>query len=263
MKITDVLNESIVTNGNDFVAYCIVVAEEYRELPTYDEDVASLWKEVASHNEKMLGKIMKKVDIQYTSRDPYKNQKEMMYDIIVNNRMKIFKTPSDDDHPGLTGVENDILRAVHDFVGHHLPNEKEFAKMLAKDNYEKTPNYKDYRFSKNSFTVRGEINTYLTHTKLLPKRLKPVFFTEIVGQICTYFTTGDYTDNKVAIMKGIDFDNIGKFTDNELSNRKARYKQILDDDSVEKFKTKLGAFDKSNIKWNLLSRGEGQKRKKD
>jgi hypothetical protein len=38
---------------------------------------------------------------------------------------------------------------------------------------------------------------------------------------------------------------------------------MLDDDGVDKFKTKVGTFDKSNIKWNLLSRGEGQKRKKD
>jgi hypothetical protein len=90
-----------------------------------------------------------------------------------------------------------------------------------------------------------------------------VFFTEIVGQICTYFVTGNYTDNKVAIMHGIDFDNIGKFTDEELNNRKMRYKRLLDDDSVDKFKTKIGIFDKSKIRWNLLSRGEGQKRKKD
>lgn len=263
MKINDIINESIVTNGNDFVAYCIVVAEEYKELPEYDENAAELWKRVASHNEKMLAKIMKKVDIQYTDKDPYKNQKDMMYDIIVNRRMRIFKTPSDDSHPGLNAVENDILRAVHDFVGHHLPNGKKFAKFLYNQNYEKTPEYNRFRFDKNNFTVRGEMNTYLSHTKLLPKELKPVFFTEIVGQICTYFATGDYTNNKVAIMQGIDFDNVGKFTNDELTNRKMRYKEMLEDDGVEKFKTKLGTFDKSNIKWNLLSRGEGQKRKKD
>lgn len=264
MKINDILlKEAIETHGNDFVAYCIVVAEEFKELPKLDKDALSLWEEVALHNEKMLSKIFKQVSIEYTNKDPYKNQKDMMYDIIVNRRMRIFKTESDDDHPGLSAVENDILRAVHDFIGHHLPNEKEFAQFLSKNNFNKTPEYKDFRFSRNNFTVRGEMNTYLTHTKLLPKRLKPVFFTEIVGQICTYFVTGHYTENKVAIMQGIDFDKVGKFTSTELNNRKERYREMLDDSGIEKFHTKIGDFSKDSIRWNLLSRGEGQKRKKD
>jgi len=263
MKIKDVLNEAVEVHGNELVAYCIVVAEEFKKLPYLDEDALPLWQAVAEHNNKMLSKILKKVRIEYTSRDPYKTQKDMMYDIIVNNRMKIFKTPSDESHPGLSAVENDILRTVHDFIGHHLPNEKEFAKFLAKNNFEKNPNYKTYRFSKNSFTVRGEMNTYLTHTKLLPKKLKPVLFTEIVGQICTYFVTNDFTDNKVAVMKGIDFDKVGMFTDKNLTIRKERYRTMLDDDSIEKFKTELGDYDKSTIRWNLLSRGEGQVRKRD
>jgi len=257
------LKEAIEAHGEELVAYCIVVAEEYVKLPNLEMRALKAWEDLLEHNEKMLQKILKKVNIIYTKEDPYKNQREMMYDIIKNNTMRIFKTPSDDSHPGMTAAENDVFRALHDFVGHHLPNQKEFVKYLAKHNIKSTSdeNFKKYRFNKNSFTVRGEMNTYFSHGKLLSDKVKPALFTEIVGQICTYFTTGDFTVNKVAFMDGVDYNKLGKFTDPKLTQRKEKYLELLKDDSVEKFDTELGTFSKSSIRWNLLSRGEGQTRK--
>lgn len=257
------LMEAIEENGNGLVAYCIVVAEEYIKMPDFDQEAMDAWVKVITHNEKMMKKIMKSVNVEFVDGDPYRNQKDMMYDIIKNNRLKIFKTPNDDAHPGMSGRENDILRTVHDYLGHHLPNEKEFAKFLAKNNVKQGDDaYKKFRFSKNNFTVRGEMNTYITHGKLLPADLRPVLFTEIVGQICTYFSTGNYTVNKVGIMDGIDFKRVGLFTSSELSKRKAMYKELLDNSEVDSFKTQFGTFDKSSINWSLLSRGEGQKNKR-
>ena len=265
MRIDELLNvaltEGIEVNGNEFVAYCIVVAEQYVDMPKVDPKALVLWNDVIEHNEKMLMKILKSVNIEYTSNDPYKNQNEMMYDIIVNNRLQIFKTPSDDAHPGMTAFENDIFRTVHDFIGHHLPNTKEFSKFLAKNNNKQNDEFRNFRFKRNNFTVRGEINTYISHGKLLPEKLRPVLFTEIIGQICTYFITNNFTENKVGIMNGIDFKKIGLFTDSNLEKRKMYYIEKLNDSGVNSFKTRLGKFDKDNIRWNLLSRGEGQVRK--
>ena len=258
------LMEAIEENGNGLVAYCIVVAEEYTKMPAMDPNALDLWLRVITHNEKMLKRILKSVDIEFTDEDPYRTQKDMMYDIIKNKRLKIFKTPNDDAHPGMSARDNDIFRAVHDFLGHHLPNVKDFTQFLSKNkNMTKDDEaYKQFRFARNNFTVRGEMNTYISHGKLLPEELRPVLFTEIVGQICTYFVTGNYTVNKVGVMKGIDFKRIGLFTDSELSKRKEEYRKLLDDDSVKEFKTQLGTFNKETIKWNLLSRGEGQKNKR-
>lgn len=258
MKINDILNESIETHGTDFVAYCIVIAEEYNKLPKLDPEVETLWEDVALHNEKMLKRILSKVNVIFTKDDPYKNQREMMFDILINKQLKIFKT-QDDSHPSLSDYENDIFRTVHDYLGHYLPNAKEFSKFLAKNNINKPQGniFKSIRFSKNSFTVRGEINTYLSHIKLLPEKLHPVLFTEIVGQICTYFITNDYTINKVAIFNGVDFKNIGNFTTDKLTKRKAMFKSFLDDENINEFETKIGIINKNNIRWNLLSRGEG------
>lgn len=257
------LMEAIEENGNGLVAYCIVVAEEYLKMPEFDSKALESWTKVIAHNEKMLKKIMTSVHIEFTDVNPYRTQKDMMYDIIKNNRLKIFKTEDEDAHPGMTAEENNILRAVHDFLGHHLPNEKEFAQYLLKNNVGQNDEaYKKFRFSKNNFTVRGEMNTYITHGKLLSAELRPVLFTEIVAQICTYFATGDYTVNKVGIMDGVDFKRVGLFTDSELTRRKAKYKQLLDNDNVDTFKTAFGTFGKSKIYWNLLSRGEGQKNKR-
>lgn len=262
--VESIIQESIDVHGEELVAYCIVVAEQYKGMPAFDPSVVELWEQLLSHNKKMMMKILKNVSVEFTAHDPYKNQKQMMMDIIKNNRIQIFKTPNDDAHPGMSAEENDIFRFIHDYLGHYLPNEKSFAKYLAKNNINKPddPKLNAFRFSSHNFTVRGEMNTYLSHAKILSDKVAPVLFTEIVGQICTYFATGDYTDNKVGIMQGIDFKNIGKFTDQALENRKIKYHKLLMDENIGKFRTTLGIFDKSKIRWNLLSRGEGAKRSK-
>ena len=260
-QLNNILKEGIVVSGNDLAAYCLVVAEEYINMPMLDKSVIGKWDELIQHNNKMLPRILSGVDIIFTATDPYPNQREMMYDILVNKRMKIFKTESDDSHIGMSASDNNTLRAVHDYLGHYKPLESSFKRFMKDANVKSTKDekFKKLRFSKNSFTVRGEMNTYISHSKLLPDNLKPVLFTEIVGQICTYFTTGNFTDNKVGIMKGIDFDNIGFFTNRKLETRMARYSELLSDNNVSEIPTKIGKINKDTLRWNVLSRGEGQK----
>lgn len=257
MLIKELL-ESVSEHGYRLAAYCIVVAELWKDAPLFDPTVAHLWAELAEHNETMLKRIMSGVNIEFTDEDPYKNIKHMMFDIIKNKRLKIFKS-TEDSHPGLSPEENNFLRSIHDYLGHYLPNKKDIEKFL-KDTDITDPDdkrLKSFRLKSHSFSVRGEMNTYLTHSKLLPKRLKAVLFSEIVAQISTYFVTNNYTQNKVVILDGIDFDNVGKFTDPKLEERKNHFINLLKDESVKSF-DKLGTVNKSELKWSLLSFGSGK-----
>lgn len=243
MKLEQILTEGVVAHGNELLAYVIVVAEEYAYLPKVRPSDLKHWEALISHNNKMLPRIMSDVDVVFTTEDPYKNQREMMYDIIVNKRMKIYATTDDGSqegaHPGMSADDNNILRAVHDYLAHYGPNAQWFKHFLKTNNIKdvKSKKLKTVRFQRNSFTVRGEMNTFVTHAKLAPKSAAPALFTEIVGQICTYFVTNNYTENKAAVMHGIDYQNIGRFTDITLENRKLEYKAMLDDPEIKTIKT--------------------------
>lgn len=269
MRLSDVvLREGVRVHSYEFLAYVIVVAEEFHRLPKVDPDEVWRWEELVAHDDRMLPRVAGSVDIEFVTSDPYKNQREMMFDIIVNKRMKIYQTTPDESqegsHPGMTDRQNDIFRAVHDYVGHFAPNVQKVADYIATHNIASPddPKYKELRFDRNSFTVRGEMNTFVTHSRLAPPSAIPALFTEIVGQICTYFVTNDFTVNKVAVIDGIDYRNIGKFTSLELETRKRDYMRLLNDSSVETIDIQIPGvtIDKSKIRWNLLSRGEGQTR---
>lgn len=254
------LNESIVVNGNELIAYCFVVAEEYTKMPAFDESEMWRWEAMVAHNEKLLPMVLSKVKVEYVEDDPYPSMKAMMYDMIVNRRMKIYKSGEGSYHPGIKPQENDQLRTVHDYFGHFSKNAKNFKAFLEKNGIKdgKDGKIAEYRFSGNNFTVRGEMNAYLTHAKLAPEAAKPALFQEIVGQICTYFTTGDYTSNKVGVLKGVDIKNIGRFTDQSLEKRKQKYMRDLEDENVRVIKTEIGTIPKTEINYGMLSRGEAQ-----
>ena len=164
MRMNDILNEAIVENGTGLVAYCIVVAEEYAKLPMVDKSKVPLWFDLVAHNSKMADKILSKLDVEFTEEDPYKTQKEMLYDIVINKKLKIFK--SKDASLVISDEENNIGRVVHDYLGHYLPNHKAFVELVSK-NAVTSKAYSEFRFKSHSFTVRGELSTYLTHSKLL------------------------------------------------------------------------------------------------
>lgn len=269
MRLSDViLREGVRVHSYELLAYVMVVAEEFAKLPKVNPDDVWRWEELIAHDDRMLPRVANKVKIEFVTGDPYKNQREMMYDIIVNKRMKIYQTEDDGGqegaHPAMTNRQNDVFRAVHDYVGHFGPNAQKVADYIAQHNITGVddPKYKELRFDRNSFTVRGEMGTFVTHARLAPPAAIPALFTEIVGQICTYFVTNNFTVNKVAVINGIDYRNLGHFTDTELELRKRKYMKMLNDPSIESIELEIPGVvvDKKAIRWNLLSRGEGQTR---
>ena len=267
----DIITEAVSENGNGLLAYICVVAEEFHKLKKYNPKYEENWKSLITSDAKFMKQVLSKVKIEYVQFDPYGNQREMMFDILMNNTLQVYATIDGDknqegSHPQMTNSENNVFRAVHDYIGHYNPNSKKFKKFVTDNRITSTEDskFKSYRFTSHSFTVRGEMNTFLTHSKTVSPKAVPALFTEIIGQICTYFVTRNFTFNKVDIIKSIDFKNIGMFTSPELKKRKQNYINLLEDDSIESFKLNFGNVNivKNTIKWNLISRGEGIKHKK-
>jgi len=73
-----------------------------------------------------------------------------------------------------------------------------------------------------------------------------------------FFATNNFTNNKVAVFKGVDFKNVGRFTDQKLEARKQEILKDLNNPDVLEIRL-IGypPMKKSKIRWDLLSRGEG------
>jgi hypothetical protein len=176
--------------------------------------------------------------------DPAMMVRYMLYDMLVNKRLRIFSGHA--DHPSFTPKENVIFRTVHDFYTHAklLKPFKEGLEVLMREHKGKiTPEdlktlLPRINLSKegnigHSFTMRGEFNAYSTHSKIAPPEAKPALFTEIVGQVCYYNVVGSFPTQKASIMTGFDFDNVGKFTDKSHERRYAELLQAINSGSPE------------------------------
>lgn len=254
------LAEGVEVHGKELFAYAIVVAEAYAEAPMVEDEAVEAWRKIIQSNEKLAKRAFRKLDVEYVVEDPYGSVNDVIADIMINNHLYVYKTPSEDSHPGWSANENNVFRAIHDALSHAGGNSKSFRKFLKKYAIK---NSKDARIRKftslsHNFTVRGEMNSYNAHRQMIPPDAAGVLFTEIVGQICTYFVTGDYTDNKVAILEGFDYVKIGKV----YGKRHIRMQEILDDfenSEAPYVQTKVNGIKlyKNKIRWKMLSHGTG------
>jgi hypothetical protein len=133
-------------------------------------------------------------EMMYIPKQPYDSMSQMKEDVTKNG---ILKTSIDySDHPVFSLEDNIVFRTVHDYIVHIL--------------------------GKKEFGRKGEIQSYNLHTKLVPREAVPALFTEVVGQASVAVVTGDFPVQKIAVLKGFDYYNIGyvegyKVKDKELS----------------------------------------------
>jgi hypothetical protein len=260
MRLREILSEGIVVHGIELFAYTVTIAEMYDALPEFEEDAVPAWEALVQSNDKLAQRILGDIDVEYYDENPYpkfnsNTYDDIIHDVLVNHKLKVFKTP-DNTHPGMSAGQNDLFRALHDVIGHIGGNSQDFFSHLLKKEAGKVSG--SFMPTSSGFTVRGEMNTYITHSKMVPAIAVPALFTEIVGQISYYFTTGSYTNNKVAIMQGIDFKNIGVLN-GSANERMQEIIQQMNDDSVSSIQTSIPGvtIDKSKIRWKLLSVGTG------
>lgn len=235
------LDEDVpIRNASHLAAYAITVAEAYDALPRLDPSAVPLWQAFAVQNEEvMLRKIgASGIKVEYMPNDPYEHLTDdprmmvryMLWDMVVNHRLLIY-TGHSDDHPVFTAQQNVIFRTVHDYFAHGklravfkkqidamgLANQKptpdQLAKILPTIKLDQGGNIG------HSFKLRGEINAYLTHSKIAKPSTIPVLFTEIVGQACYHNVVRDFPDQKVALLRGFNYRRVGLAESQQVQQR--------------------------------------------
>ena len=205
------LNEKLMLkNWNEYVA---LVAKAYIEAPDFDQSVVHHWNSLNTSNYTLFKRLLSKINIIFTTvdpasvgsiniagkdykiiqvnGDPYATAADMKADVENTGTLKISIDYS--EHPIFSIKDNIVFRTVHDYIVHILGNKP--------------------------FGAGGEIASYNLHAKLVPNDAIPAIFTEVVGQACVSVTTGNFPKQKIAILKGFDYINVGKVDDYEIQNK--------------------------------------------
>ena len=210
--VVKIVSEKIVLKKNQ-QNYYKLVAQAYEEAPMLETTAVKHWVALNRSNHSWFERIHKEVklifystigvnsgsisvngssfELVYLDKDPYATQAELKNDYIQNKTIYISIDYS--EHPYFSTEDNIIFRFVHDFLVHIKGN---------------------YSFG------RGELNSYNLHIKLVPKDAVPALFTEIVGQASYAMTNGGFPPQKIAMLKGFDFYNIGVYNNELVSENK-------------------------------------------
>ena len=176
----------------DWDLYCQLVAEAYEKAPENDPEAIASFTAMRDFVNKMFKQIESKVNVYFVDGDPYKTADEMREDVKQNRRLKTMKDFS--DHPFFSKEENWKFRSLHDWFTHIILGQ--------------------------NFNRDDEIKTYNAHTKMFPPAAWPALFTEIVGQVCYQTTYGHFPNQKVAILKGFDYKNVGRVEGYLINNKR-------------------------------------------
>ncbi len=198
----------------DWGKYRKLVAEAYKDAPSKDSTAVKHWTSLNRSNQTLFKRLLSKTEIilvseeaskdgttmnlggnqykiQKVDGEPYSSQAEMSQDWKQNKQVKISIDYS--DHPIFSVEENVIFRCVHDFIVHILGN--------------------------HPFGDKGEIASYNLHAKLAPPDALPALFTEIVGQACYAVEYGSFPEQKIAVLDGFDYREVGKVTGYDVQNK--------------------------------------------
>ena len=167
-----VRNPMLLKTPEQWKEYGRRVTAAYAKAPLYDEKEAWRWKLLAKHIERMYKQMLSDIRVEFVSGQPYETAEEMSDKVRRSGVMYI--STDFNEHPIFTPLQNLQFRAVHDYIVH-----------IAKD---------------KSFTLKGEIGSYNAHAKLVPPAAIPALYTEVVGQASTYFTTGEFPRQKIALL---------------------------------------------------------------
>ena len=177
------LNEALMLKPgpNGWDKYCQLVAEAYADAPEYEDTAVDSFRAMIPFVNNMFDKISKRVDVQFVDEHPYETADELRQDVNQNKVLKI--STLDSDHMVFDPETNQKFRAVHDYMTHIQRN--------------------------TNFDGRGEIASYNSHIKTVPPAAYPALFTEVVGQACSFIVNGQFPEQKIAILPGFDYENVG------------------------------------------------------
>ncbi|KKN96695.1 hypothetical protein LCGC14_0163390 [marine sediment metagenome] len=186
----------------DFNEYARLVADAYEEAPSYDPDAARHWEALNSSNKILFRRFLGRSRVEYTDEDPYESSEEMQRDFRETGVLKIYS--GDSEHPVFSVEDNLLFRTVHDYFTHIARGQP--------------------------FTLRGELAAYNTHAKLATVEARPALFTEVVGQAAYYIVHGRFAEQKVAVLQGFDYANVGAVEGYEIQDKSlVRAEAVLDE----------------------------------
>lgn len=187
-QATDILREYVHTLLTEkmalksYATYCELVADAYDAAPDHDPAAVSSYKALIGHVETMFKRMSSKVKVEYVSGQPYSSAAEMKEKMEETGVLEI--STDFNEHPIFSPEQNLKFRAVHDYIVHIL---------AGKD-----------------FSDKGEVGAYNAHAKMVPPAAIPALFTEVVGQACYANARGHFPKQKIAILKGFDYRNVGQ-----------------------------------------------------
>jgi hypothetical protein len=202
----ELVNEKLMLKNWD--EYVILVSNAYNNAKNYDSSVVGHWKALNTSNYTLFKRLLSKVNVVFVTNDQnkvgsinilgkdfkieyikpgdeYQTQSEMKQSFDETGILKISIDYS--THPVFSVADNIVFRTVHDYIVHILGG--------------------------HNFGVRGEIAAYNRHAKLAPKEAIPALFTEVVGQVCVTISTGSFPKQKIALLNGFDYQNVGVIDD--------------------------------------------------
>tara|TARA_Y100001970_G_scaffold60009_3_gene76448 strand:- start:14749 stop:15390 length:642 start_codon:yes stop_codon:yes gene_type:complete len=172
--------------------YKELVAKAYDEAPIFDEGAVGAFEAIEPFVHKMFDRIIGfGIDIDFVDDNPYESSEEMCRDVSENKILRIWKGGT--DHQIFDAKTNLKLRAVHDYMTHCQGG--------------------------TSFDLQGEIASYNRHMKTVPPSAAGALFTEVVGQAAFFLDRGYFPPQKIAILPGFDFFNVGE-VDPEITGYK-------------------------------------------
>ena len=182
-------------------------------------------------NAERMDRIESKIDVHFVEEHPYANVKELRDDVFNNQIMKV--STLDAEHDIFDPQTNAKFRTVHDFMSH----------------------VQAIGSRGTDFSLKGEIQSYNTHLKTMPPAAWPALFTEIIGQASTYFYQGgEFGEQKIALLDGFDYENIGVVDGYEIVDKKLVKKEEM---VIEDFQTDVKKNHKS-VKFKLIGLGKGK-----
>lgn len=198
------IDEKVALQNADFPKYAKLVAVAYETAPINDVKAHPAYRALNQSNYAFWRKLLTRVRIECTTEDradggkvfridgksyttrflgaqPYTTAVEMSNDVRKTGILKISVDYS--SHPYFSVEDNIVFRSVHDYIV-HIEGRKPFG-------------------------LKGEIQAYNLHAKLVPEQGKPAIFTEVVGQACYHEIYNKFPVQKCAILPGFDYTVIG------------------------------------------------------
>lgn len=174
-----------LAGGAPTAAFAQQVAAAYSAAPVFDQKAVPGFAALRDSTRLLYRQVAAKVRIEFVSGQPYPSEQAMRNEV---QRTGVLRVSADfNTHPFFDSEDNLKFRAVHDWCAHLIPGAQ----------------------TQPRFDQRGELLAYNRQAKLVTQAARPALFTEVVGQAMFATVFGRFPEQKIAVLPGFDFDQVG------------------------------------------------------